>query len=61
MARKTETVLTFQVRLKVPTGSNAHEMQLFLREAIASHSHEGEHLHEADFTVSLKKKETNYA
>jgi hypothetical protein len=57
MGRKTETILTFKVKVKLPTGSNAHAMQLYIREVLEKHSD----IERENFTVSLLKKEVIYA
>ena len=56
MARRTETILTFKVKVKLPSGSNAHAMQLYLRELLEKHSD----MEKEDFTVALLKKEVSY-
>lgn len=67
MSRKTETVLTYKVKIKLPTGSNAAEIHEYLRSAILSYKggfgreHPLFKLSEEDYTVSLLKKEVNYA
>lgn len=67
MGRKTETILTYRVKIKLPTGSNAAQVHEYLREAIGNlcGSFEKEHplfnLTSEDYTVSLLKKEVNYA
>lgn len=66
MGTKSTTTITFAVKMQVPKGSNAHEIQLYIREAIGTHGggFEKEHplfdIPEESFTVSLLKKETVY-
>lgn len=57
MGRKSETVLTFKLKVKLPQGSNTAQMQLYLREVLEKHSD----MQKEDFTLSLMKKETTYA
>lgn len=67
MARKTKTVVTFAVKMTVPTGSNAGELQQTIRAAINAHirvvNHDTDELEKIDpesYTVALLKKETTY-
>jgi hypothetical protein len=60
MGRKAETILTFKVKIKLPTGVNTAQMQLHIRDAIAMHQSPLTPAAD-DFTVALMKKETSYA
>lgn len=66
MTRKQETIVTFNVKLKVPTGSNTSEAQQYIRDALQSHGGDGRPedpyfgLSADDFTVALVKKEVTY-
>jgi len=61
MGRKTETVLTYKVKIKLPTGANAAEIHEHLRAAISSYNGGKGFIPPEDFTVALLKKEVNYA
>jgi hypothetical protein len=66
VTKKIETILTFKVRLKIPTGCSVPEAQQYIRDALQSHGGGGRpedpffNLSKDDFTVSILKKETNY-
>lgn len=66
MGTKSTTTVTFAVKMQVPKGSNVHEIQMYIRNAIICEggNYEKEHplfsIPEDSFTVSLLKKETVY-
>ncbi len=66
MARQVEQILTMQVKIKLPKGSNAHALQLYLREAIQGWGGGKDpddphfHIEAEDFTVRMVKKEVIY-
>lgn len=66
MSRSKGTVATYEVKIVVPKGSNCHDLQLYIRDAITSYkggfapNNPIFALHGDDFTVALRKKETSY-
>ena len=66
MSRKSQTIGTFAVTIKVPIGSNLAIVQTYIRDAIQSHcggldpKDEMFGLDPKDFTVALTKKVTTY-
>lgn len=63
MARHKGTTVTYEVKVQLPKGSNAHEMQLYIRDAIKSHLDPADphfSIPEETYTVRLVKKETTY-
>lgn len=64
--RKTRTLLTLQVKIEVPQGSNGSEVMQYVRVAIGSYSGGLDpesplfNVGKSDITVSLLKKETTY-
>lgn len=69
MTKRTQTILTIQVKLDVPENSNAAQIMEYIRNAIRSHKGgmDPEHplydwpsIEHDDFTVKLVKKETLY-
>jgi hypothetical protein len=67
MGRKTETILTLRVKMKMPPGSNAKYCADYVRDAVRSHAGGLDpddvmfSLENESVTVSLLKKETSYA
>ena len=66
MTKKTETILTFKVRIKIPDGATVPETQQYIRDALQSHGGGGRpedpffHLDGKDLAVSILKREVNY-
>lgn len=57
MSRKTSTVVTLQIRLQVPEGSNTAAILAKVRELLMA----GTFFEVGDLVVKLVKKETTYA
>lgn len=63
---KRTTVATYAVKMTMPVGSNAAQLQQYIRDAIRQWAKGGDpenplfELKDEDFTVRLIKKETTY-
>lgn len=62
--RKTRTLLTLQVKIEVPKGSNGSDVMQYVRTAVGTHKGgldpEDPLFEIGEVTVSLVKKETTY-